>query len=122
MTTTPNNRCGKGMGPRPHTWKSGPDPQLHAQHTQWLRQRAQANFRSEAWTMSFEDFVKIWGTDWCHRGRASEELCMTRTDYDLPWDLNNVVIVPRHEHVRRSWIWKYARGQTGPKHKRKPRA
>jgi len=70
--------------------------------------------------MSFDDFVKIWGTDWCHRGRASNDLCMTRTNYDLPWSTHNVEIVPRHEHVRRSWVVKFARGQTGPRHKRKP--
>ena len=116
-----NSRAGKGTGVRPHVWKSGTDPQLHEQYTQWLRQRAQANFRKEAWDLSFEDFVEIWGTDWCHRGRASNDLCMTRDDYDLAWHKTNVTIVPRHEHVRRSWVVKFACGQTGPKHKRKPK-
>jgi len=119
---TANSRAGKGTGLRPHVWKSGTDPQRHEQYTQWLRQRAQANYRKEVWDLSFDDFVEIWGQDWCHRGRASEDLCMTRDDYDQPWHKTNVDIVPRHEHVRRSWVVKFARGQTGRKNKRKPLA
>jgi len=121
-TKQPNPRAGKGTGLRPHVWKSGTDPQRHEQYTQWLRQRAQANYRKEVWDLSFDDFVEIWGQDWCHRGRASEDLCMTRDDYDQPWHKTNVDIVPRHEHVRRSWVVKFARGQTGRKNKRKPLA
>ena len=116
-----SGKSGTGLGPRPNAWCTGPDPLRHEQYTQFLRQRAQARFRKEGWEIEFDEFCTIWGTDWCHRGRASEELCMTRDDYDLPWHKNNVTIVPRHEHVRRSWIVKFARGQTGPRHKRKPK-
>lgn len=114
-----SGKPGRGCGPRPQVWVTGPDPVRHEQYTQFLRQRAQARYRREGWDITFDDFVEIWGTDWCHRGRASEDLCMTRRDYDLSWSPHNVDIVPRHEHVRRSWIVKIARGQTGPKHKRK---
>jgi hypothetical protein len=117
---TANSRIGKGTGPRPHVWKSGTDPVRHEQYTQWLRQRAQAHFRKEDWQLEFDDFVAVWGLNWHNRGRASEDMCMTRDDYDLPWHTSNVTIVPRHEHVRRSWIVKFARGQTGRKNKRKP--
>jgi hypothetical protein len=112
---------GRGCGPRPHIWKSGPDLVRHEQYNAFLKQRAQANFRKEAWTMSFEDFVLVWQHKWSQRGRRSTDLCMTRLDYDQAWCTANVDIVPRHEHVRRSWIVKFARGQTGPKHKRKLR-
>lgn len=119
---TSPSRIGKGTGPRPNTWCTGTDPQRHEQYYAFLKQRAQARFRKEGWDLEFDDFAEIWGQDWCHRGRASEDLCMTRDDYDLPWHKHNVAIVPRHEHVRRSWIVKIARGQTGPKHKRKTTA
>lgn len=114
------SRAGKGTGMRPWTWITGPDELLHEQYYAFLKQRAQARFRREAWNLSFEQFHQIWAQDWHRRGRASSDMCMTRDDYDLPWDLSNVTIVPRHEHVRRSWVVKMARGQTGPKHKRKP--
>jgi hypothetical protein len=113
-----SGKPGRGCGPRPTVWCTGPDPVRHEQYTQFLRQRAQARFRKEGWEIDFEDFVSIWGGDWSHRGRARDELCMTRQDYNLPWHVSNVVIVPRHEHVRRSWAIKVARGQTGPRHKR----
>ncbi len=100
MTT--NNRIGKGTGPRPHVWKSGTDPLRHEQYTQWLRQRAQANFRKEGWAMTFEEFVAVWGSDWCYRGRASEELCMTRCNYDLPWSPDNVGRVLLHFMIKTS--------------------
>jgi len=114
------SRQGKGTGLRPNNWCTGTDPVRHEQYYAFLKQRAQANFRKEAWAMAFDDFVEIWGEDWSNRGRASENMCMTRRDYDLPWHKTNVDIVPRHEHVRRSWLVKKARGQIGPKHKRRP--
>lgn len=114
-----NNRLGKGCGPRPHIWITGPDEKLHDQYYAFLRQKAQANFRKEGWEMEFEEFLELWDGKWDQRGRASEDLCMTRNDYDLPWAISNVTIVPRHEHVKRSWMVKIARGQTGPRHKRK---
>ena len=117
-----SGRPGRGCGPRPTVWCTGPDPVRHDQYTQFLRQRAQARFRKEAWQLEFDDFVEVWSSNWSQRGRLSHELCMTRENYDLPWNPGNVVIVPRHEHVRRSWIVKIARGQTGPRHKRKPLA
>jgi multidrug efflux pump subunit AcrA (membrane-fusion protein) len=80
---------------------------------------AQANYRQEGWQLEFDDFVNLWGRDWPNRGRLTDDLCMTRDDYDRPWALGNVTIVPRHEHVRRSWIVKRARGQTGPRNTRK---
>lgn len=114
-----SGQAGKGCGPRPNAWITGPDPVRHDQYTQFLKQRAQARFRKEGWALEFDDFVMAWGTNWHKRGRLTDDMCMTREDYDLPWAPNNIVIVPRHEHVRRSWVVKFARGQTGPRHKRK---
>jgi hypothetical protein len=114
-----SGKPGRGCGPRPNAWITGTDPVRHEQYTQWLRQRAQANYRQEGWQLEFDDFVNLWGRDWPNRGRLTDDLCMTRDDYDRPWALGNVTIVPRHEHVRRSWIVKRARGQTGPRNTRK---
>ena len=112
---------GRGCGPRPHIWKSGPDLQRHEQYTAFLRQRAQANFRKEQWQLTFEQFVTLWQDLWTQRGRTSTDLCMSRWNYDLPWNVENCKIMSRGEHVRVSSEIKIARGQTGPKHKRKLR-
>lgn len=87
--------------PRPHVWKvQGEIP--HQQFVAWQRMRAQANFRKEAWTLTFEEFQEIWQPYWHLRGRASRDYCLTRWDYDLPWDRDNTVCMERREHLKRS--------------------
>jgi hypothetical protein len=114
-----SGKKGVGLGPRPHTWLTGPDETRHNQYNAFLRQRAQANYRSEVWSMTFEEFESIWGDRWHKRGRGSADLCMSRRDYDQPWSVANCCIMSRGEHVRTSSRVKVARGQIGPVHKRK---
>ena len=114
-------RAGKGLGPRPHTWIVGPDPVRHDQYNAFLKQRAQARFRSEPWCLSFEEFETLWNDCWHQRGRSSQDLCMSRRDYDGAWSVTNCRIMTRGEHVRLSGQVKLARGQIGPVHKRIPR-
>lgn len=73
----------------------------HDQFVAFGRARAQALFRGEAWDLAFDQFVQIWGPDWNRRGRASEDLCMTRADPDLPWSEHNAELITRSEHNRR---------------------
>jgi hypothetical protein len=88
-------------GPRPHVWKvKGEIP--HAQYLAWLKMKAQADFRGEPWQFAFEDFQQVWSAFWNRRGRGSEDYCLTRTDIDLPWHVNNVECVPRIDHLKRS--------------------
>lgn len=88
-------------GPRPLLWLTGTDPQRHARYIAWGRARAQALFRQEGWTLTFEEFEQIWGQDWPRRGRASDDLCMTRADPDEPWSVHNAELITRAEHNRR---------------------
>lgn len=87
-------------GPRPHVWISGPDPVRHKKYRVWIQQKNQAQFRQEGWSIPFEEWLEIWGDDWEHRGREKGTLCMTRSDWSLPWTRDNVRIVPREEHAR----------------------
>jgi len=116
-----SGKPGAGLGPRPHTWIVGPDPTRHDQYNAWLRQRAQANYRQEVWSLTFEDFEQLWGTNWSRRGRTSGDLCMSRHNYDGAWSRENCRIMTRAEHVRTSGAIKAARGQIGPRHKRMAR-
>lgn len=86
---------------RPQTWKVK-DPDLHKMYMPFLKARAQANFRGEDWTLTFEQFADIWGDRWALRGRASTDLAMTRDDLEGAWAENNVIIVTRREQLRRS--------------------
>jgi hypothetical protein len=85
------------QGPRPHTWKSGPDPVRHHQYHCWLRARAQANYRREPWQLTYHDWVTIWGDNWHRRGRSGESLQASRIDVDQPWSLVNMRLITRAE-------------------------
>lgn len=87
-------------GPRPHLWKSGPDPDHHERYKAWLQQRNQAQFRGESWYLDFPTWCEIWGDRWPRRGRRRGDFCMTRRDRTRPWCQHNVEIMPRGLHAR----------------------
>ena len=97
---------GRGTGPRPHTWVTGPDPEHHDKYISWQRVKAQAAYRGEAWDFSFKDYVAVWGDQWHRRGRTQDALQMMRRDFDKPWTRRNVIIVNRTEFHRRQGLRK----------------
>lgn len=88
-------------GPRPHVWKCGDDEYKHSMYEPWMKARAQANFRKETWTLTFEEYYDLWKEDWNHRGRGSDDICMTRKDVDGAWDKKNTILMTRKEHLKR---------------------
>jgi len=84
--------------PRPHVWKCGPDEQVHKMYQPWLTSRAQANFRGEGFDLTFEQWCAVWGPHWDRRGRKPQDVCMTRSNIDLPWTYSNVIIIERKDH------------------------
>jgi len=86
---------------RPHVWIVGPDEYKHSMYMPWQKAKAQANFRGEGWELEFEDFFNIWNGYWDQRGRASEDLCLTRIDPELAWSWANCELIVRAEHLRR---------------------
>ena len=88
-------------GPRPHVWKTGPDPVRHQKFIAWGRARAQAHFRGEEWLLTFEDWETAWADEWHRRGRGPDNLFLVRTDPELPWAIENVQRVDRPEFNRR---------------------
>lgn len=100
---------GKGTGPRPHLWRSGPDERRHEIYVSFLRSRAQANFRNEGWTLTYEEYFKLWDKNWENRGRDRFNVCMSRYDPEQPWDISNTYIRSRYDQLleqaekRRLW-------------------
>lgn len=88
-------------GPKPGAWITGPDPLVHAQYQCYIRSRAQAQWRGEQWSIDFDTWRCTWGADWPRRGRASDDLCMTRRDVRAAWSGANVQLVTRAEHCSR---------------------
>lgn len=93
--------CYAARKPRPHVWRSGPDPVEHDIYNTWATSRAQAHFRNEGWELTFAEYLKIWKPYWSQRGRAGDDLCLARIIYSKPWAVGNVELITRAENVRR---------------------
>ena len=70
----------------------------------FVRSRAQAIFRNEEWNLTWKDFQAFWNTRilWDQRGRHSNDLVLTRMDWQGPWSKDNCCIITRLDHLRAS--------------------
>lgn len=77
---------------------------VRARHIPYLRQKAQAKFRKEAFELTFEQYCELWDTPekWAARGRVAKSLVLTRIDIDGAWTMANVEIITRKEQIQRS--------------------
>ena len=101
-TKTQSKRpVGSPPGERPHTWTTGPDPLTREQWRAWGQTRNQATWRGEPWTLSFDEWQTLWAGSWHLRGRAAHNLCVTRRDFELPWQADNCVLLTRRQHGQR---------------------
>ena len=103
MTATTKIRrpVGSPPGPRPHTWRAGPDPVLRKQYRAWVQTRTQAEWRGEIWRIDWAEWQHIWAGQWHLRGRTAQSLCITRRDMSLPWTLQNAILITRRQHGQR---------------------
>lgn len=91
-------KYGKGVQ-RPQCWISGPDEYKHQMYLPFLRVRAQAKYRDEPFDLTFEEFFQVWNGLWDQRSRDLSGLCMTRIDWEGPWNKDNIEIISREEHL-----------------------
>lgn len=66
------------------------------QHTRFV---AQCNFRKEPCDITLEQYLALWSNNWDRRGRASDDMCLTREDFDRPWTISNVVLMTRKDFL-----------------------
>ena len=83
---------------RPHVWKVQGELN-HTQYIAWLRMKAQAAFREEAFEITFAEFQDLWRDHWHLRGRVKGSYCLTRLDHKEPWDRVNTVCITRAEAI-----------------------
>lgn len=100
MTYDPKAPRPELRGPRPESWKSGPDPVEHAKYRAYIQMKNQAQWRGETWDISFEQYKYLWGERWHQRGRERGCWCMTRLDPEQPWTPDNVHVLEREIHAR----------------------
>ena len=72
-------------------------------HYAYLKHKAQARFRNEAYSLTPEQWKAIWTVDvWMQRGRGKDCLCLFQTTPGEGWHLNNVTIGTRMEYLKRN--------------------
>jgi hypothetical protein len=92
---------GRSRRQTPELWLSGPDPVDHDKYYAWQKHKAQAKYRKEEYNLSWECWKEIWPNElFLQRGRDPENVCMIRLDLSQPWQLGNVEVVTRLEHLR----------------------
>ena len=93
---------GRKAGVDPRYWKYH-DYFDHVRHNAYLKAKAQAAYRNEPWHLTINDWFAVWTPElWARRGRRSEDVCMVRKNTDLPFSLDNVLIVTRYWQICRN--------------------
>lgn len=92
----------QGSRERRERWKTGPDPITHDKYYAYMKHKAQAKYRGEDYSLTWEQWDQLWPTElFVRRGRKSHDLVLMQTDTDLGWHQTNVSVVERIEHLRR---------------------
>ena len=94
-------RRGKGVGPRPQRWITGPDPVVKALRRRWLLAKNQARFWSQEWALDWDTYRDLLLDHADQLGRSGDSLNLVRRDTDLGWTLHNVQVRERQEAMQR---------------------
>jgi hypothetical protein len=70
-------------------------------HHAYLVHRCQCKFRNEHFDITEQQFFDLWRDYWHLRGRAGDDMTMTRRDSAEGWTISNMEIITRREHLRR---------------------
>lgn len=90
-------------------WPTGPDPLRRDKYYAWLKHRAQAKFRNEPHTLTWDFWESVWPDHvWLKRGRGADDLCLAREDFLDGWHDYNVDIVTRRISLARQGEYKRA--------------
>lgn len=89
---------GKGNKVNPANW-TGDRLINRDKYYAYLKHKAQANYRGEAYFLTWEDWQQIWPNDlWLKRGRKIDDLCLTRPTFAGPWSMQTVEVTSRRQH------------------------
>ena len=82
-------------------------------YTECQKRRAQAKYRGEQWFITEREYIELWRKDdlYQRKGRGVNDFCMTLIDPEKPWTLDNVEIISRSVHYKRSNEGKFRKRQ-----------
>jgi hypothetical protein len=69
-------------------------------HRAYVRHKAQCAFRREGFELTLEDWFDFWPDEktFAQRGRAIDDLMMTRWDVEKSWSRKNCCLITRLAH------------------------
>ena len=75
---------------------------LELAEKRYLQQRAQARMRKISFTITLDEWIKLWADSgkWEQRGRRKDQYCMSRIGDAGGYEVNNVFIQLQSENVR----------------------
>ena len=87
------------------------DPVLRQLRRYYIRSRNQAKHRGQDWNISFEDYAFLWraNDNYLRIGRCRNNLHLARIDEKGAWDIQNVQIATRGEHLSKRMLDYYGR-------------
>jgi len=88
-------KAGGRPGPRPRTWVTGLDPQRHKDYYRFLRARAQARWRDEPWSLTFDQWLAVWGD--LRATPGADGYIMIRWDWSRGWTPRNCRVMTRRQ-------------------------
>lgn len=93
---------GSGRTKNPETWVTGTDPLRREKYYAFLKHRAQAKFRKENYTLTWEQWETLW-TDqlFLKRGRKRDDYCLMMLNINNGWTQDNVQVVTRYTSLKR---------------------
>lgn len=87
----------------PENWITGPDPVRRNKYYAYLKHKAQARYRGESYSLTFEEWEDLWQDHlWEQRGKSKDSLCLAQKDVNLGWHYDNLEIIPRKTQVSRT--------------------
>lgn len=94
-------RRGKGVGPRPKRWITGPDPVVRSLRRRWLLAKNQARFWSQEWALDWDTYRDLLLDHAEQLGRGGDSLNLVRINTGQGWTLHNVEVRERLGAMRR---------------------
>jgi len=87
------------------------DPVQQQLRRSFIQCRSQAKHRGQNWDIDFDDYVGLWMTNnnYLRKGRHRNNLHFCRIDDTKGWNINNVQITTRGEHLSKRMLKHYAR-------------
>ena len=75
---------------------------LEIAEKRYLQQRAQARMRKVPFTITFEEWIKLWSDSgkWEQRGRRKDQYCMSRIGDKGGYELGNVFIQLQADNIK----------------------